>query len=301
MSGWRELIARASAFLTRARHGEDGLRDELRFHLEMMEQELRRQGMNAATAHREARLRLGGATQIAEAYADQRTLPHLETLVQDVRYACRTLLRTPGFTAAALLTLALGIGANAAIFTVANTVLLRPLPYADPGRLVALGDRGSDGLPSNIGFQTFTDFRDRNRAFEQMAAIRSWQPTLVTTEAERLNAMRVSWNFFVMLGARPAIGRDFRRDDDRPDHWRVLVLSDGLWRRRFGADPGVIGRTVRMNDQNYEIVGVMPASFEPLLSAFFYKPSELWAPLVAHWIPLRRALRVDPAIALRED
>lgn len=279
MSALRELGARIIAFLTRARQRDGGLRDELRFHVEMMEEDLRRQGMDGASARREAKLRLGGAAQIVEAYDDQRTLPQLETVLQDVRYACRTLGRTPGFTAAALVTLALGIGANAAIFTVAHTILLRPLPYADPQRLVAFGDRAADGLPTNIGYQTFADFRDQNRAFEQVAAIRSWQPTLVTTEAERLNAMRVSWNFFAMLGARPAIGRDFRREDDRPDHWRVLVLSDGLWRRRFGANPGVIGRTVRMNDQNYEIVGVLPASFEPLLSAYFYKPADLWAPL----------------------
>jgi putative ABC transport system permease protein len=279
VSGWREWSARVRGFIARARHRDAGLADELRFHLEMMEEELRRQGMGPADAHREARLRLGGSTQITEAYADQRTLPRLETILQDIRYACRTLLRTPGFTAAALVTLALGIGANAAIFSVVHTILLRPLPYADPERLVVLGDRGGDGLPSNVGFQTFADFRAQSRAFDQIAAIRSWQPTLVTSEAERLNAMRVSWNFFVMLGARPALGRDFREEDDRPEHWRVLMLSDGLWRRRFGADPGIIGRTVRMNDQSYEIVGVMPGSFEPLLSAYFYKPAELWAPL----------------------
>jgi putative ABC transport system permease protein len=279
MSAIRELGARLHAFLTGGRHRDDGLDDELRFHLEMTAAELQRQGMPAEAARREARLRLGGPAQIAEAYGDQRTLPQLETVIQDARYAVRTLLRAPAFTAAALLTLALGIGANAAIFTVVHAILLRPLPYADPGRLVALGDAGDDGTPTNIGFQTFADVRDQSRAFEQMVAVRSWSPTLVTSEAERLNAMRVSWNFFAMLGAQPAIGRDFRREDDRRDGWRVVMLSDGLWRRRFGADPGVIGRSVRMNDQTYQIVGVMPASFEPLLSAYFYKPAELWAPL----------------------
>ena len=275
----REIAARAAAFLTRRQHRDADVRDELRFHTEMIEQDLRARGVDPAAARREARLRVGGHAQIVEAYGDQRSLPRAEMLLQDVRYACRTLLRTPGFTAAALITLALGIGANAAIFTVVHAVLLRPLPFADPARLVSLGEAGPDGLPGNIGFQTFADFRDQTRSFEQMAAIRSWQTTLVTAEAERLNAMRVSWNFFELLGVRPALGRGFTREDDHPARWRVLVLSDGLWRRRFGADPGVIGRTIRMNDQNYQIVGVMPASFEPLVSSHFYKPAELWAAL----------------------
>jgi putative ABC transport system permease protein len=279
MSRLRELVLRTLAFVTRGRHRDDGLDDELRFHLEMLEQSLARQGMDAASARREARLQLGGSPQIAEAYGDQRTLPRLETLLQDGRYALRTLWRAPGFTLAAATTLALGIGANTAIFTVTNAVLLRPLPFADPDRLVSFGDADGNGLPSNTGYQTFADMRDRNRAFEAMAAVRSWQPTLVTTDAERLNAMRVSWNFFAVLGVQPALGRDFRREDDHPDRYRVLMLSDGLWRRRFNADPAVIGRMLRMNDRNYEIVGVMPASFEPLLSSYFYKRAELWAVL----------------------
>ena len=112
---------------------------------------------------------------------------------------------------------------------------------------------------NQLGFGTFEDYRDRNRSFEHLVAVRSWQTTLVTSEAERLAGMRVSWNFFDMLGARPALGRTFRKDDDHPDRYRVLVLSDGLWRRRFNADPSVIGRTLRMNDQQFEVIGVMPA------------------------------------------
>jgi putative ABC transport system permease protein len=197
----------------------------------------------------------------------------------DIRYAIRPLVRTPGFTLAALLTLALGIGANTAIFSFVNTILLRPLPYPDANRLMMVGDSGGDGA-DNVGYTTFDDIRNRTRVFESMAAIRSWSPTLVVAgEAERVPAMRVSASFFSMLGARPTLGRDFSADEDRPDRWRVLIISDGLWRRRFSADPGVIGRTVRMNDRDYQIVGVMRADFEPLISARFYKPAQMWAPL----------------------
>ena len=160
-----------------------------------------------------------------------------------------------------------------------NSVLLRPLPYANPDRLVGVSDGGRPGDVNQLGFGTFEDYRDRNRSFEHLVAVRSWQTTLVTSEAERLAGMRVSWNFFDMLGARPALGRTFRKDDDHQDRYRVLVLSDGLWRRRFNADPSVIGRMLRMNDQQFEVIGVMPPDFEDVVSSRFYKPAELWAAL----------------------
>jgi putative ABC transport system permease protein len=200
--------------------------------------------------------------------------------LRDLRYAARLLTQAPGFTTVALVTLALGIGANAAIFSVVNSVLLAPLPYADPARLVTIGERQPDGSAGNVGYSTFLDWRDRSRSFEQMAIIRSWQPTLlVNGEPERIPAMRVSWNFFRTLGVAPAIGRDFRADEDNPDRWRVLVISDRLWRRRFGADPSVIGRVVMMNDRDYTIVGVMPPRFEPLISEHFYQAADMWAAL----------------------
>jgi putative ABC transport system permease protein len=291
VSGLRELAARIVGFLARRAGRDRDLDDELGFHLEMMEQQLRRQGLAPHAARREARLQLGGRRQVSEAYADQRSLPALESLVQDARYGIRMLLRSPGFTAAALVTLALGIGANTAIFSVVHAVLLRPLPYADPDRLVVVGDREPDGAVSNTDFTTFSDYRARNQTFESMALMRSWSPTLVENgEAERLPAVRVSWNFFAMLGARPALGRDFREDEDRPNRSRVVILSDALWQRRFGAAPSVIGRTIRMNDVGFEIVGVMPAGFEPLISARYYQPAQIWAP-VGYDTTLRDACR----------
>ncbi len=202
------------------------------------------------------------------------------TIAQDLRYAVRSLRQSPGFTAIALATLAIGIGANAAIFSVLDAALLRPLPYPASDRLVLFGDRTANGNVNNVGFATFVDFRDRSSALGSAAVIRMWQPTLFEGgEAERIPAMRVSANYFDLLGVRTAIGRGFRAADDRPDAWRKVILSDALWKRRFGSDPAVVGRTLRMNDQDFEIVGVMPASFEPLLSARFYKPAQLWAAL----------------------
>jgi putative ABC transport system permease protein len=279
---WREFAVRAAAALRLGGRGrERDLAEELRFHQEMLEAQHRQRGEDPAAARRAARLDLGGQAQIAETWRDQRSLRIVETLVQDVRYGLRMLCRTPGFTAAALLTLGLGIGANTAIFTIVNAVLLRPLPYVEPDRLVTVGDRTPAGYSSNVGFTTLIDWRERSRSFEQLALMREWQPTLVVNgEAERLAAVRVSWNYFDMMGVRPALGRGFTEADDHSDTWRVLLLSDGLWRRRFSADPSVVGRTVTMNDREYRIVGVMPAGFEPLDAIQYYRvEAGMWAPL----------------------
>ena len=199
---------------------------------------------------------------------------------RDLRYAVRLLRRAPAFASVAIVTLALGIGANTAIFSVVRAVLLRPLPYADADRLVAVGTQSPSGSPNNVGYTTFLDWRERTHSFAELALIRSWTPTLGGTgEPERLNAMRVSANFFHMLGVKPALGRDFTSADDTPSGWRVLILSDGLWRRRFNADPAVVGRPITMNDQQYTVVGVLPASYEPLISERYYRQAEIWAPV----------------------
>jgi putative ABC transport system permease protein len=289
MTPLREIGARVAGLLRRRRPGAD-LDREMQFHIEMMEQQLVGQGMDRDEAHREACARFGGATQVSEAYRDQQTIPWLETLMQDARYGVRMWMRSPGLTAVALLTLALGIGANAAIFSLVDRVLLRPLPYADGDRLFLVGDRDPVGTTSNIGtpygtisnigFATLKDYADRTRAFESLVAVRSWLPTLVADgTAEGVPALRVGWKFFSMLGARPALGRDFQAADDTPDRYRVLILSDGLWRRRFGGDPSVIGRKIQMGGQAFEIIGIMPRDFEPLISERFYQRAEMWAPL----------------------
>src|SRR6185503_273917 len=201
--------------------------EELVFHLEMLTERHRRRGLDEAAARRAARLELGGADAVVEEWRDQRGLPWLDTLGQDVRYALRTLRRSRGFTAAALITLGLGIGANTAIFSVVDAVLLRPLPYLRSDQLVAVGDAGEDGTPSSMGWMTIREWKERSRTLADVALMRSWSPTLVADgEAERLGAVRVSWNWFDMLGVHPALGRAFEANEDDPQHWHVVMLSD---------------------------------------------------------------------------
>jgi hypothetical protein len=229
----RELFSRLIGFALGRRH-DPQLDDEVEFHLAMLADDYVRRGMTPEEARTAARRTFGGVMQAKEAYRDRRGLPGIAAFVQDARYALRTLCKTPGFTITALLTLALGIGANTAIFSVVHAVVLRPLPFADPDRLVVFGDSSADGLPGNIGYTTLHDYRERARTLANVVAVRTWSPTLVANgEAERINAMRVSWDYFEMLGVRPALGRGFTRDEDRQDHWRVLMISDGLAQRRF--------------------------------------------------------------------
>ena len=176
MTFFREWIARVAAVLGRRPSDVD---DELAFHREMAEARWRASGENPVEAHRLAALELGGATQIREAYEDQRRIPFLDALGQDLRYGWSMLRRAPGFAAAAVLTLAIGIGANTAIFSVVDAVLLKPLPYPDAERLVTVGDRTAEGLATNVDFTTLADWRARSRSFEHLALMRSWQPTLV--------------------------------------------------------------------------------------------------------------------------
>ncbi|HEX4438665.1 MAG TPA: ABC transporter permease [Thermoanaerobaculia bacterium] len=196
--------------------------------------------------------------------------------LQDARQAARGLAKSPGFTAVALATLAIGIGANAAIFSVVDAVLIRPLPYSDSARLVVVGDRGPDGMADNVGYKTFEDLRDRNTTFEAMAAVRSWNPTLIADgRAERIPAMRVTWRYFSVLGLPPVLGRDFRPEDDRPEGRRVLLLSDALWRRRFGADTAIVGKSVRLNDGDFRVIGVLPPDYQ----GFYNRAAQAFAPV----------------------
>ena len=263
----------------RSRFDRD-MQEELRAHLAEREAALVRDGLTPEDARRRARLEFGNPDVIHEQSRDVWLVRWLEHLRRDVRIALRAIRSAPGFSAAIIATLALGIGANTAMFTVVDAALLRPLPYADADRLVMIGDAGASGAPGQLGYTTIQDVRAQVGAFDRVTAIRGWSPTmLVDGVAERVAAMRVGHDFFDLLGARPALGRGFEAGDDRPDQWRVVILSDELWRRRFGADPAVVGRTLRMNDLDFQVIGVMPADFEPLISARYYKKAEMWGAL----------------------
>jgi putative ABC transport system permease protein len=193
----------------------------------------------------------------------------MKGFMQDLRYGLRVLRKSPIVTATAIIALALGIGANTAIFSVVNAIIIRPLPYPNAEELVMLGYSRAEASPAN-----YLDWRNRSKSFQGMAALSFWNANLSGDgEPERLQSFLVSPDLFPLLGAKPVLGRTFTPQEQEPGNEKVVMLSHGLWQRRFGSDPGVIKRDVNINGQNYTVVGVMPPGFQ------FYRPSELWAPL----------------------
>jgi putative ABC transport system permease protein len=200
----------------------------------------------------------------------------LRGLAGDGRLAVRGLVREPGVALVSVLTLALGMGATSAIFSVVNPVLFESLPYREPERLVMVWEEERGGTTSNTGYATFADVREDSRSLESVAAMGSWSVTVTGDgRPERLLGQRVTAEFFGTLGARPALGRDFLAEEDGPGAGAVVILSHGLWRRRYGGDPGIVGRSVTLSGDTYEVVGVMPAEFESLLAP----EAQLWRPL----------------------
>ena len=200
----------------------------------------------------------------------------MTTLLNDLRYGLRQLLARPGFTVLAVSTLTLGIGATTAIFSVVNPILFKSLPYPEPDRIVRVTERDKDGGPNGTGYATFVDLKAMASSFEALAVTSQWQPTLQSSgDPERLDGQRMTRDFFSVLGVRPALGRDFTADENVRGKHRVTILSHGLWRRRFGSDPSVVGKPVTFDGIQYLIVGVMPKSFENASSS----SAQLWAPL----------------------
>src|SRR5712672_2746214 len=189
----------------------------------------------------------------------------METLLRDIRYGARSLWKRPGFTAIAVITLALGIGANTSIFSVVNAVLLRPLPFPDPDQLVMVWEDASfAGFPRNTPAPAnYVDFKSQNQVFVDMAA--QDQRTLNLTgdgEPEKIVTFGVTANFFPLLGAKPFLGRTFAAEEDQPQANKVVVVSYNLWQQRYGGDRGIIGRELLLNGEKYSVVGVMPAGFQ---------------------------------------
>jgi len=213
-----------------------------------------------------AGVRLWRETLVAVWHLRDRT-PHqvelMSSFLSDLRLAVRLLARAPTFTAAAVLTLGIAIGATAAIFSVANPVLIQPLPYRNPDRVMVVWEKDRDGSRSTVGFTTIRDYIDRATTLESAAALGDWQPTLFEgNEMERLQGLRVSSTYFRTLGVQPAIGRDFRADEDVPGAQRVVIISHALWQRRFGGDPSVVGKPISIGGTLMPVVGVMPEGFD---------------------------------------
>lgn len=265
----RQLLSRVRACFT-GRRLDARLDDEIEFHLEMLAQQQMKNGMSEREARAAARRAFGGITQMKEAYRDQRSLPLVETAMIDVRYGLRTLARTPGFTLAALLTLTLGIGANSAIFSVVNAVLLQPIPYEGADRIVEMYRGGHSNRHS---FSRYEFFRAQMTSF---AALAAWRPTSFNLaagdRAEYVSGSAVSHDYFRAIGGRPLHGRTFDPAEDVPNGPDVVILRHELWQRVFAGDPLVVGRSVQLGDRSYTVVGVMPEGHDSARRGEFYVP-----------------------------
>ena len=279
MSGPRwlaRLTARIPAVTGGSRYERD-LDEQLSFHLDREAEANLRRGLNNAEAIRRARLASGGMEQARELYRDRRSGRWARELAQDLRCACRSLRRSPSFAFVAVATLALGIGANAAMFSVLNAFLIRPLPYPEQAGLVRIFRTSihSQAWPHSVA--NVLDYSRRNTVFEYVVPYNAVRLSLTADGrvAEGLQGLSVTADFFPALRVPAALGRWFTAEEDEPGAGQVVVLSDGLWRRRFGADPSIVGRALRLEGESVAIVGVMPPGFEHQI---LWGPVDLWRP-----------------------
>jgi predicted permease len=263
LRGW---LTRITGLFRKDRRDRD-LDAEMQTHLALHSEDNLRAGMSPQQARREALMKLGGLEQTKQLYRHRRGLPMLEVFFQDLAFALRTLRKNPGFTIIAILTLALGIGANTAIFSLVNGVLLRPLPFAYPDRLVAATTYYPKG--------PFVVMRDRSRSMEFAANSDATELNLTSIDTPvRLSGSSVSANWFSVLGSTPEFGRIFRDGEDQPGKDTVVILSHSLWQHRFAADSNIVGRSIQLEGENRLVVGVMPPEFR-----FPSPKTELWVPL----------------------
>ncbi len=287
---WLRTSASRVAGLFSKRKREAELEEELRDHLDALTEERIRGGMRPEEARHAARREFGGVEQAKEAYREQRGLPFVETLIGDVRFAFRLLARKPGVTALMILTLALGIGVNTAIFSVVHSVLLQPLPYPQPDRLAIVWSvYGNEGRAPASGPE-LTLLHERSRLFEDFAGIWAQGGALTgKTEPEQVKLGLVTWNFLSLLSTKVQLGRFFAPEEQGAGAPSVIILSDGLWHRRYGADPSLIGRPVLLNGAPYTVVGVMPSDFRIVFPEGSSVPPDMDA-----YIPFPTNLATDP-------
>ena len=265
--------------LALGRRADQRLQDEIAEHLAFQTEENLRAGMSPAEARRQAALKLGAAGAIREQYHSEVSLPFIETLLQDLRYAIRMLLRSPGFSFIAIATVALGIGATTAIYSVIDATLLHPLPYPSPAELVRVQDDlpgvGSQGVGISV-----PEWRDLESSgiFQSVSITGTGANVNLTGAAQplRLSFKQVTPNYFAVLGVDAQLGRTFDPHDATPGYNLEVVISDGLWRREFGADPQIIGKALRLDNDVYHVVGVMPRGFRDQGTTSDEQNVELW-------------------------
>ncbi|MFZ0819937.1 MAG: ABC transporter permease [Candidatus Acidiferrales bacterium] len=274
----RKILA-ALRNLFRRDHVDGDLEAEIRSYQSLLQDEKTEQGMNPHEARRSARIEMGGPEQVKEEVRAVRAGIWLETLWQDARFAARTLRKNPGFTAVAVLTLALGIGANTAIFSVVRAVLLQPLPFPDSGLIVLMRGTISNLPTAAISYPDYLDQRAANRSFVEMGAYSRDELILNGTDSsDRVRCEITTDTYFKVLDVPPELGRTFLPEENQvPGAHAVAVIGDGLWRRAYGGDPNVLGKPIRLNNVRYTIVGVMPRGFLGLTDT-----AEVWIPMMMH-------------------
>ena len=255
---------------------DDEMSREMAFHLESTTRALIDGGMSRKDAELEARRRFGSVLKQKEAGHEIKAGRFLENILRDVRFMARGLVRSPGFTIAVVVTLALGIGANTAIFSVVDQLLLRPLPYPDGENLVMVYENRSSNSYNSVSPATWLDWQRDNRTLERVAAWAAGRTAVLTGagEATRLTGQAVSWEFFPVLRVAPMLGRTINEEDDRPNAPDVAVISHRLWQARFGGDRNLVGRFIQLDDTPTQVVGVMPPQFR-----FVYHDNDVWIPL----------------------
>jgi putative ABC transport system permease protein len=272
MTLWSRISSRWKATLRRTRM-ESEMDAELRFHIETVADDLVRSGVPRAEAERRARIEFGGIERVKEEGREARGVRLLDELVQDFRYGQRVLRKSPGFAAVAVLTLALGIGATTAIFSVVNAVLLRPLAIADPSRVVYLQEQlKSTSMGVSVG--NFNDIKNQSISYAEISCSNFASFNLETRGTpERVDGEIATSNYFATFGVQPIAGRVFTAEEAQPGHAPVVVISERFWRTSLHADTGVIGKTIRVNGLPTTVLGVMPKGFDPLLN-----DTNLWVP-----------------------
>jgi putative ABC transport system permease protein len=280
MRAVKRLFARIRNFAVNLR-GDERLREEIDQHLAMQIEENIRMGMPLEEARRQARLKLGGVETIREQFHEEEGLPFIETLLQDLRYAFRVLRKSPSFTAVAIITLALGIGANTAVFSIVYGVIFRPLPYPQPNQIVQLTEsspRGTD--EEDVTYQELQFLEQRSSAFQFLAGYTVQGYNFgAGAKTERVKGLPVSASYFRVLGIKPLLGRDFLPEEDRGAGAHVAILSYGTWKRQTDGDPKIIDRTITLDGEPFSVIGVMPPGLEATADPILPGATDIWTPL----------------------